>query len=131
MQTTEYNVKEMKFSVAQRISDAYLKFADEIKFYHRSEVNQEAKLAATWTRRSKKPTLEVSDPEYYQKIKDIHNVAIKQLGRLNLLWESTVEAASRMKIIPQIPPPSCRTRSQKRAPSPTSSGHSKRLLKTC
>ena len=82
----------------ERINDTYLKYADIISFFYRKEVDQEAALAAVWLRNpagSEKPgTLRIYDNDLYERIKSVHNEALKQSKTPDLLWEDTVEASS-------------------------------------
>lgn len=100
VQTTEQDVKEKGLLLPQRISDTFLKYADEIEFYHRDDVNQNAILAARWLRNENNEkslgTLQVIAPDQYKKIKAIHNEAAKTLLRPDLFWEKTVEHCSQM-----------------------------------
>ena len=84
----------------QRINDTFLKYADEIEFYHRDDVNENAILAARWLRNENNEkflgTLQIIEPDQYKKIKAIHNEAAKTLLRPDLLWEKTVEHCSQM-----------------------------------
>lgn len=90
IQTTEEDIKEKAKLLPQRISDTYLKYADQIDFYYRDKVNEDAKLSAVWLRGDGQPTLEVNDEIGYQKIKEWHNANLD--GNADLLWEKTVEA---------------------------------------
>lgn len=100
VQTTEQDVKEKGLLLPQRINDTYLKYADEIEFYYRDDVHQDAKIAARWLRNSDstKPlgSLQILDPEKYEKIKCIHNEAAKVLDRPDIYWESSVEQVSQI-----------------------------------
>lgn len=102
VQTTEQDVKEKGLLLPQRINDTFLKFADEIEFYFRPGVKQDAVLAARWLRaEASSPhlgTLQIIVPEQYEQIKTIHNDVSKALTRPDLYWESTVEKSS--KILP-------------------------------
>lgn len=102
VQTTEQDVKEKGFLLPQRINDAFLKYADEIEFYQRNGVHENAILAATWVRNAKDSdklgTLHVVDQKEYAKIKAIHNAAVKVLGRPDLEWERAVESTSKMSV---------------------------------
>lgn len=84
--TTEKDVKEKALLLPQQIKSTYLAYADEIEFYYRSAVNEDAILAAKW----KKSTniLEIIDPLLYSKIKAWHNANISSS---DLLWETVVE----------------------------------------
>lgn len=46
VQTTEQDVREKGLLLSQRINDTFLKYVDEIKFYYRDGVKQDAVLAA-------------------------------------------------------------------------------------
>jgi predicted ABC-type ATPase len=98
VQTTEKDITEKGDLLPQRINDAFLAFADEIEFYYRDDVNKEAVLSAKWQRNDNPQphlgSLSIVDHERYEKIKAIHNMVVKNLGRPELLWESTVEKSS-------------------------------------
>ena len=98
IQATEKDIKEKGALVPQRINDTFLKFADEIAFYYRSAVSEDAVLAATWHRNddiSKQiGTINVLDHKLYEAIKTIHNAAIEALGKVELSWENTIESVS-------------------------------------
>ncbi|MBA2367829.1 MAG: zeta toxin family protein [Candidatus Protochlamydia sp.] len=100
VQTTEQDVREKGLLLPQRINDTFLKYADEIEFYYRDGVKQDAILAAKWLRNEESQeylgTLEIVAPEQYQRIKTIHNEAAKILTRPDLYWESTVEKSSQV-----------------------------------
>lgn len=106
VQTTENDVREKGFLLPQRINDTFLKYADEIDFNYRTEVNKDAKLAARWVRNQENSdslgTLEIINQELYQKIKEIHDAAATILKRPDIYWEASVEKNS--KIIVQYPP---------------------------
>jgi len=95
VQTTEQDVKEKGLLLPQRINDAFLAYADEIEFYYRDGVKQDAQLAAKWIRNkdysNSSDTLQIIDASRYEKIKTIHNTSVETLGRPDLRWESTVE----------------------------------------
>lgn len=97
VQTTEQDVHEKGLLLPQRINDTFLKYADEIAFYYRDAVNQDAVLAARWVKNEDVTgTLHIIQPEQYEKIKTVHNAAVNILKKPELLWESTVEAQSRI-----------------------------------
>lgn len=100
VQTTEQDVREKGLLLPQRITDTYLKYADEIEFYYRDGVKQDAVLAAKWLRNEDDQQhlgrLEIIAPEQYQKIKTIHNEAATALTRPDLYWESAVEKTSQI-----------------------------------
>ena len=102
IQTTEQDVKEKGLLLPQRINDTFLGFADVIEFYYRDAVQQDAQLAATWTRNQDNTgplgLLQITIPSQYEKIKAIHNAAVTTLKKPELLWESTVEAKSKMLV---------------------------------
>lgn len=85
VQTMEQDVREKGLLLPQRIRDTYLKFADEIEFYYREAVNQDAVLVACW--RSETDALQVHDKEKYENLKAVHNQAVKVLSRPELLWK--------------------------------------------
>lgn len=98
VQTTEQDVVEKGLLLPQRITDTYLEFADEIEFYYRDGVKDDARLAATWIRNPAgsphKGTLKVVSGPAYEQIKAIHNAGIRQLNKPELSWELTVEKQS-------------------------------------
>lgn len=98
VQTTEEDVKEKGDMVPQRIHDTFLKYADEIEFYYRSEVTGDAKLAVRWTQtgsvKEPKGTLQVLNNEVYNDVKKIHDAVINRLGKPELKWEAAVESIS-------------------------------------
>ena len=56
-----------------------------------------ALLAARWVKNEDVTgTLHIIQPEQYEKIKTVHNAAVNILKKPELLWESTVEAQSRI-----------------------------------
>lgn len=99
VQTTEQDVREKGLLLPQRINDTFLKYADEIEFYYRDGVKEDAILAAKWLRNEDKEhlgTLNIIAPAQYERIKAIHNEAAKALTRPDLYWESTVEKSSKI-----------------------------------
>jgi hypothetical protein len=98
VQTTEQDVKEKGLLLPQRITDTFLAYADQIEFYYRDAVKNDALLAATWLRNSESGkasgTLRIKDSTRYEQIKSIHNAGVAILNRADLLWETTVEANS-------------------------------------
>ncbi len=100
VQTTEQDVIEKGLLLPQRINDTFLKHADEIEFYYRDGVKQDAIIAAKWLRNEKNQetlgTLQIIAPDQYERIKTIHNEAAKTLSRPDLFWESTVEKSSQI-----------------------------------
>jgi Zeta toxin len=95
VQTTAEDVKEKGLLLPQRIHDTFLKYVDEIEFYYRSDVKENACLAATWihleSHLQMQPVLKIIDQEAYDIIKTIHNEVIKILDRSDLEWESIIE----------------------------------------
>ncbi len=89
-----------RFGVAIRVKDPFLTYADEIGFYYRDEVKQDAQLAAKWVRNPEDHEflgqLEIIKPSLYEKIKKIHNNVTKVLNRSDLDWEVTVEINSKI-----------------------------------
>ncbi len=85
----------------QRITDTFLAYADEIEFYYRNAVEEDAQLAAKWIRNidpfEDLGVLQIIFPSDYQQIKTIHNVAAKVLQQPDLQWESTVERNSKIE----------------------------------
>ena len=96
VQTTEQDIVEKGDLVPQRIQDTYLKLADEIAFFYRAGVKENAVLVATWIRgaESEKPVLTIHDSKRYGEIKKIHNAVCDRLKRSDILWESAVEKTS-------------------------------------
>ncbi len=97
IQATENDVKEKGFLLPQRINDTFLAYADEIEFYYRSGVHEDAKLAAKWLRNaedSEMGILEVIALPEYEQLKAIHNAAADVLKRPDLRWEASVEKRS-------------------------------------
>jgi len=98
--TTEQDIKEKGLLLPQRINDTFLKYADEIEFYYRDDVKQDAELAARWLRNEGVSecagTLQILDPKQYEGIKSVHNAAVDVLNLPELLWEVTVEAQSKI-----------------------------------
>ncbi|WP_068466657.1 zeta toxin family protein [Candidatus Protochlamydia phocaeensis] len=100
IQTTEQDIKEKGLLLPQRINDTFLAYADEIEFYYRDEVQQDAQLAAKWIRNTDNSeslgTLQIISISQYDKIKMNHNAAIEVLKRPDLSWELTVEKNSQI-----------------------------------
>ena len=100
VQTTEQDVREKGLLLPQRINDTFLAYADEIEFYYRDGVKQDAQLAAKWVRNADSSkalgTLKIAAPVLYAHIKTIHNAAVAMLARPDLQWESTVEKSSKV-----------------------------------
>lgn len=95
IQTTEEDVRKKGVDVPQRINDTYFKYADQIEFYYRAGVKEDAKLAATWHRGETAP-LKIVDSDLFEKIKTVHNKAIEHLNRPDLTWEATVEKTAQI-----------------------------------
>ncbi|MCF7853123.1 MAG: ankyrin repeat domain-containing protein [Simkaniaceae bacterium] len=91
IQTTKEDEVEKGKLLPQRISDTFLKHADEIEFWVRQGVDDNAVLAATWKRIEPKPRIQIMDVEAYKEIKAIHDCAVGALGRTDLQWKNTVE----------------------------------------
>lgn len=100
VQTTEQDVKEKGLLLPQRINDTFLKYADQIEFYYRDSVKNDAVLAAQWVRNESASDstgkLEIFKLEQYEQIKAVHNAAVELLGKPELLWEASVEAKSQI-----------------------------------
>lgn len=100
VQTTEEDVRQKGELLPQRITDTFLKYADEIEFCYRDGVHQDAQLAARWHRNENPAevlgTLEIVSSPQYEQIKGIHNAAVKVLNKPELLWEETVEKNSKI-----------------------------------
>jgi len=97
IQTTEKDVKEKESLVPQRISDTFLKYADEIEFYYRADACEDAVLAAKWTKQAVdklEGVLKIIHLEAYKSIKTLHNTAFDALKKDDLKWESAVESIS-------------------------------------
>lgn len=101
VQTTEEDVREKGLLLPQRISDTFLKYADEIHFHYRDQVKEDAHLAATWIRNEENlgalGTLHITSQALYENIKSVHNATVNTLNRPELLWEETVEKNSAIK----------------------------------
>jgi len=95
VQTTEQDVREKGLLLPQRIKDTFLAYADEIEFYYRGDVKEDAQLAAKWIRNDSSSealgTLQIISIPQYEQIKTIHNAATEVLKRPDLRWEATVE----------------------------------------
>lgn len=100
VQTTEEDVKEKGLLLPQRINDTFLKYADQIDFYYRDDVKQDAVLAARWLKNEDAAefagTLQILEPKQYEQIKSVHNAAAEVLKKPELLWEDAVESKSRI-----------------------------------
>jgi len=100
IQTTEQDVIQKGELLPQRINDTFLKYADQIDFCYRAEVQQDATLVAKWVRNEdtseKLGTLEIIDQAGYDQIKIIHNKAAEALKRPDLNWETSLEMASKI-----------------------------------
>ncbi len=100
VQTTEQDVKEKGLLLPQRINDTFLKYADQIEFYYRDDVKQDAVLAARWLRNEDVSefagTLQILEPKQYEQIKSVHNAAVEVLKKPELLWEEAVESRSKI-----------------------------------
>ena len=100
VQVTENDVKEKGLLLPQRINDTFLKYADEIEFYFRAEVNQDAVFAAKWMRNEDVSehtgTLHIFEPKHYEQIKSVHNAAVEILKKADLVWEESVESTSKI-----------------------------------
>ncbi|NGX31338.1 MAG: hypothetical protein K940chlam8_00704 [Chlamydiae bacterium] len=98
IQTTEQDIREKGLLVPQRINDTFLKYVDEIEFYYRKEVSQDALLAARWIKNDDTfeslGTLKVINSEAYENVKATHNIAIEILDKPELKWEATIESVS-------------------------------------
>ncbi|MGL4539745.1 MAG: zeta toxin family protein [Candidatus Rhabdochlamydia sp.] len=101
IQATEQDAKEKGLLLPQRITDTFLAYADEIEFYYRNAVEEDAQLAAKWIRNIDPSealgVLQIISPSDYEQIKTIHNVATKALQQPDLQWESTVERNSKIE----------------------------------
>jgi len=89
VQTTESDTKTKGELVPQRILDTYLKYADEIEFYYRNNVDESAILAATWIR-TDEGKLCIHHPAAYSKMINIHNEICQRIQRSDLLWEIAI-----------------------------------------
>ena len=103
VQTTEQDVKEKGLLLPQRINDTFLKYADQIEFYYRDDVKQDAVLAARWLRNEDVSefagTLQILEPKQYEQIKLVHDDAVRVLKKHELLWEDAVESKSKVSLI--------------------------------
>ncbi len=100
VQTTEQDVQEKGLLLPQRISDTFLKYADQIEFYYRGDVQQDAVLAARWLRNRDvsefSGTLQILEPQQYEQIKSVHDAAVGVLQKPELLWQNVVESKSKI-----------------------------------
>ena len=100
VQTTEQDVKEKGLLFPQRINDTYLKYADQIEFYYRGDVKQDAVLAARWLRNEDVSefagTLQILEPKQYERIKSVHDTAVGVLQKPELFWKDAVESKSKI-----------------------------------
>jgi hypothetical protein len=117
--STEQDVREKGQYIVRRIADTFLTYADQIDFYYRECVEEEAQIAATWIRNASGSesrelscggsdkncqelalgTLQIASLSRYERLKAIHNkVAIEDLQRPDLLWEVTVEKNSKIVV---------------------------------
>ena len=100
VQTTKQDVRKKGLLLSERINDTFLTYADEIEFYYRGEVNQDAVLAARWLKNEDVSgfagTLQILDRDRYERIKSVHNAAVEALKKPELLWEEAVEAKSKI-----------------------------------
>jgi len=99
VQTTEDDTIEKGRLVPQRINDTYLKYADQIDFYFRGEVKEDATLTATWIRSSKEEStgeLKIFEQEMYRTMVRVHNEICATLEEPDdtILWENSVIKAS-------------------------------------
>ncbi|MBM3198280.1 MAG: ATP-binding protein [Chlamydiae bacterium] len=96
VQTTEQDTRDKGDFFPQRLEDTYLAYADEIQFLYRSDVHEECRLAATWTRGTP-AVLVIHDIEAYKNVQKIHNAICERLGRQELFWENAVEKSFALK----------------------------------
>jgi predicted ABC-type ATPase len=98
VQTTKHDVIEKGLLLPQRINDTFLKYADEIEFYYRNGVNEDAKLAAKWVRNPDPSealgSMHIVSFSRYEQIKAVHNAVTEVLKRPDLHWGATVEKNS-------------------------------------
>jgi predicted ABC-type ATPase len=98
VQTTEQDIRDKGDLLPQRIMDAFLQFADEIEFFYRDALKEDAVLAARWQLNEPPAytlgTLQVIDTECYEQIKKVHNAVCDKLKKPDLVWEETVEKHS-------------------------------------
>jgi len=88
VQTTEKDICEKGKMIPQRIHDTYLAFADQIDFYYRGKVSEEAVLVATWVKESEE--ISVHDKPAYEKLVTLHDQMARELGDDELLWKNSV-----------------------------------------
>lgn len=98
VQSTEQDIRDKGVLVPQRISDTFLKYADEIEFYYRYAVKEDARLTAKWVRNPMPSpylgTLFILDRDAYDQLKAVHNEAIGRVNQPDLFWEHAVESRS-------------------------------------
>jgi len=81
LHTTAEDIFEKGKLFPQRLQ-TYFAWADTIEFYYRSEADQNAILAAIWT----KDSFTVINQIAYEEIQNIHNESCHQLQKEELLW---------------------------------------------
>lgn len=94
VQTTEEDVREKALLVPQRITDTFLKYADQIDFFYRTEFKGDAKLAATWIRGKEMNRLTIHNREAYDAMVKTHDLICQKLGREDIRWKKAVEHKS-------------------------------------
>jgi hypothetical protein len=99
VQTTDEDIRDKGLEVTKRVQDTFLKLADTIEFYYRSEATKDATLAATWTRDEASSPLQgkvaILNKEAYEGIKATHNIAtqvLKDKGEEAMTWEEAFES---------------------------------------
>lgn len=81
LHTTAEDIRNKGKFFYQRLQ-TYFEWADTIEFYYRSESDQDAVLAAIWT----KTDLTIINQTAYNAIQNIHNESCHQLQKEELLW---------------------------------------------
>lgn len=94
VQTKDEDIRQKGKDVPKRINDTFLAHADEIAFYYRGCVDEQAVHTATWTKDRK---LTIIDQTKYGQMKAIHNAAVTAA---DLQWEDAVEKNSETIIFP-------------------------------
>lgn len=96
IQTTQEDVEQKRGLVIDRLSDAFLKYVDQIDFYYRSDVRSNAVLTAEWKRiDAHHGELNVIEPCAYEKMKELHNHICKVENKsVAALWENSIESTS-------------------------------------
>lgn len=97
VQTTQEDVISKSPLVIERVKDTFLDYADQIDFYYRQEVDQDAVLVAKWFKESEKEFLEVVNLQMYEELKTLYNQIGSQLNNPISFEEAVEKRAIMMK----------------------------------